>query len=233
MGSGFESQGAHFKENPADSSESAGFLRSLNFIDFGLRYRYFPLLRCSMLGRRYSPSFLQGTRPRFASDTLMSLRAIPSFLAWLPDGAVGNIYASVYLWLRGSRNPAGVVVDVRWFSVCAPCLANWGGEGCRLFGLLLGGWCFACGVGEGCRGLACCLAAGCFRLVRRVFRKRPQGVTRTLSAAKRGRAERPGDGCPCVGAEETCGVAASTRKQRVIAFQSVTPVRASPNTAVN
>ena len=31
-----------------------------------------------MLGRRYSPSFLQGTRPRFASDTLMSLRAIPS-----------------------------------------------------------------------------------------------------------------------------------------------------------
>ena len=40
MGSGFESQGAHFKENPADSSESAGFLRSPNFIDFGLRYRY-------------------------------------------------------------------------------------------------------------------------------------------------------------------------------------------------
>ena len=37
------------------------------------------------------------------------------------------------------------------------------------------------------------------------FPKRPQGVTRTLSAAKRGRAERPGDGCPCVGAEETCG----------------------------
>ena len=32
MGSGFESQGAHFKENPADSSESAGFLRSLNFM---------------------------------------------------------------------------------------------------------------------------------------------------------------------------------------------------------
>ena len=40
MGSGFESQGAHIKENPADSSESAGFLRSPNFIDFGLRYRY-------------------------------------------------------------------------------------------------------------------------------------------------------------------------------------------------
>ena len=29
---------------------------------------------------------------------------------------------------------------------------------------------------------------------------------RTLSAAKQGGAERPGDGCPCVGAEETCGV---------------------------
>ena len=56
------------------------------------------------------------------------------------------------------------------------------------FSLLRGGWMFG--------------------LVRRVFRKRPQGVTRTLSAAKQGGAERPGDGCPCVGAEETCGVAA-------------------------
>ena len=28
---------------------------------------------------------------------------------------------------------------------------------------------------------------------------------RTLSVAKRGGAERPGDGCPCVGAEEICG----------------------------
>ena len=28
---------------------------------------------------------------------------------------------------------------------------------------------------------------------------------RTLSAAKQGGAERPGDGCPCVGAEEICG----------------------------
>ena len=33
MGSGFESQGAHFKKDPADSSESAGFLRSLNNAD--------------------------------------------------------------------------------------------------------------------------------------------------------------------------------------------------------
>ena len=28
---------------------------------------------------------------------------------------------------------------------------------------------------------------------------------RTLSVAKQGGAERPGDGCPCVGAEEICG----------------------------
>ena len=163
-------------------------MRSMNFIDFGLRCILSSLLRVSMLGRRYSPSFLQGTRPRFASDTLMSLRAIPSFLAWLPSVAMGNIYTSAYLWFRGSWNPAGVAVDARWFRVCAPCLANWGGGGLSRFSVLLDGW--------------------MFKLVRRVFRKRPQGVTRTLSAAKRGRAERPGDGCPCVGAEETCGVAA-------------------------
>ena len=82
------------------------------------------------------------------------------------------------------------------------------------FGVLLGGWMFG--------------------LVRRVFRKRPQGVTRTLSAAEQGGAERPGDGCPCVGAEETCGVAAMLHGGLVlIAYQSTTPVRASSKTAVN
>ena len=164
-----------------------------------------------MLGRRYSPSFLQGTRPRFASDTLMSLRAIPSFsLGYL----VLRRGISIPLCICASeiRGIPPVRWVARWFSVCAPCLANWGGEGCRLlacyvmagvlrvgrgrlspFSLLRGGWMFG--------------------LVRRVFRKRPQGVTRTLSAAKQGGAERPGDGCPCVGAEETCGVAASTHTQ--------------------
>ena len=40
----------------------------------------------------------------------------------------------------------------RWFSVCAPCLANWGGgEGCRLLVCCLVVWCFVCGAGEGCR----------------------------------------------------------------------------------
>ena len=51
-------------------------------------------------------------------------------------------------------------------------------------------------------------------VARRVFRKRPQGVTRTLSAAKQGGAERPGDGCPCVGAEETCGVPSQPARRR-------------------
>ena len=164
MGSGFESQGAHFTRNPADSSESAGFLRSLNFIDFGLRYRYFPLLRCSMLGRRYSPSFLQGTRPRFASDTLMSLRAIPSFLAWLPSAAMGNIYTSVHLWFRGSWNPAGSLG-------CAvvPCVRPVPGElvrgeGCRGLVCCLVVGCFACGAGEVVACLVCCLVAGVLRV---------------------------------------------------------------------
>ena len=183
MGSGFESQGAHLIENPADSSESAGFLRSLNFIDFGLRYRYFPLLRCSMLGRRYSPSFLQGTRPRFASDTLMSLRAIPSFLAWLPSAAMGNIYTSVHLWFRGSWNPAGGAVAARWFRVCAPCLANWGGGGLSPFSVLLGGLVFCVWGGGGLSP---------FRLLRDSYSgvRRGVGAVRSdirVPEAKRGR----------------------------------------------
>ena len=93
-----------------------------------------------MLGRRYSPSFLQGTRPRFASDTLMSLRAIPSFsLGYLVLRQ--GIYAPLCVSVFGVRcGPAGVAVDTRWFSMCAPCLANCGGGGCR--------------------GLACCVVAG-------------------------------------------------------------------------
>ena len=48
-----------------------------------------------------------------------------------------------------------------------------------------------------------------------VFRKRPQGVTRTLSAAKQGGVERPGDGCPCVGAKETCSAPRSLGRREV------------------
>ena len=62
-------------------------------------------------------------------------------------------------------------------------------------------------------------------VVRRVFRMRPQGVTRTLSVAKQGWAERPGDGCPCVGAEETYGVPSQTLHEA----RGRTPPPPSPN----
>ena len=115
MGSGFESQGAHFKENPADSSESAGFLRSLSKCSFVVRGAYYPL--CSCMG------------PVLAElGHLMSRQ---------------RIYAPLRVSVFGVRfGPVGVAVDVRWFSMCAPCLANYGGGGCR--------------------GLVCCLVVGCF-----------------------------------------------------------------------
>ena len=113
MGSGFESQGAHFKENPADSSESAGFLRSLNKYSFVVRGVYI----------LFAPA---GDPSSQSSDTLMSRQ---------------GIYAPLCVSVFGVRcGPAGVAVDSRWFSMCAPCLANCGGGGCR--------------------GLACCVVAG-------------------------------------------------------------------------
>ena len=113
---------------------------------WGLRCILSSLLRVSMLGRRYSPSFLQGTRPRFASDTLMSLRAIPSFLAWLPSAAMGNIYTSAYLWFRGSWNPAGSLG-------CAvvPCVRPVPSE---------------LGRGKAVACLVCCLLVGCLPRIR-------------------------------------------------------------------
>ena len=88
--------------------------------------------------------------------------------------------------------------------------------------------------GEGCRGLACRLVAGSLGWCAVFSGSALRVSARTLSDAERGGAERPGDGCPCVGAEETCGVAAMLHGGLVlIAYQSVTPVRASPNTAVN
>ncbi len=38
--------------------------------------------------------------------------------------------------------------DRWWFSMCAPCLANCGGAGCRLLICCLVAGCFACGAGE-------------------------------------------------------------------------------------
>ncbi len=102
--------------------------------------------------------------------------------------------------------PPGSVGDSRWFSVlCAPCLANWGGGGLSHSSLLCGGRVF-CVWGELSRfGLwAFCLSA-----TLRGGEATPSGSAlrvsaRTLSAAKQGGAERPGDGCPCVSAEEVC-----------------------------
>ena len=112
MGSGFESQGAHFKENPADSSESAGFLRSLNKYSFVVRGAYI----------LFAPA---GDPSSQSSDTLMSRQ---------------RIYAPLRVSVFGvCCGPAGVAVDVRWFRVCAPCLANWGGGGLSPFSVLLVG----------------------------------------------------------------------------------------------
>ena len=46
-----------------------------------------------------------------------------------------------------------------WFSMCAPCLANWGGGGLSRFSVLPGGWVFCVWGRGGCRGLAYCLVA--------------------------------------------------------------------------
>ncbi len=101
MGSGFESQGAHFKENPADSSESAGFcVPSVNAV-----------LSCEVHIILFAPAWDPSSQ---SSDTLMSRQ---------------RIYAPLRVSVFGVRfGPVGVAVDVRWFSMCAPCLANYGGE---------------------------------------------------------------------------------------------------------
>ena len=73
MGSGFESQGAHFKENPADSSESAGFLGSLVNTVFGLEELGLGFVFDG--ARRMFPSRLRrGTRHPDAPLFLASLR---------------------------------------------------------------------------------------------------------------------------------------------------------------
>ena len=134
MGSGFESQGAHFKENPADSSESAGFLRS-------------PRKRLEKLGGiDISPCSYRG-------PVLAELGH--------PDVAAGNIYTPACLWFRGVVESRRVLWGNRGGFVCAPCLANCGGGGLSRFGLLPGGWVFYVWGGEGCRLLACYVVAGC------------------------------------------------------------------------
>ena len=146
MGSGFESQGAHFTENPADSSESAGFLRSPNFIDFGLRYRY-PLAlvfdawkTVFALVPTGDPSSLRFGHPDVTTgDTV--------FLAWLPGAAAGDICTSVCIGIRGtlrSRRGCGRYAVVQYVRPVPSEL--WRGRLSR-FSLLRGGWCVVCGAG--------------------------------------------------------------------------------------
>ena len=147
MGSGFESQGAHFKQNPADSSESAGFLRSPNFIDFGLRYRYPIALVFDAWKTVFAlvptgdPSSLRFGHPDVTTgDTV--------FLAWLPGAAAGDICTSVCIGIRGtlrSRRGCGRYAVVQYVRPVPSEL--WRGRLSR-FSLLRGGWCFVCGAGR-------------------------------------------------------------------------------------
>ena len=114
MGSGFESQGAHFTENPADSSESAGFLRSLNKHSFVVRGAYYPLCSCR-------------------GPVLAELGH--------PDVAAEDICTSAHLWFRGSRNPAGSLGCVVAQYVRPVPSELWRGRLSR-FSLLLGGLAF-------------------------------------------------------------------------------------------
>ena len=46
--------------------------------------------------------------------------------------------------------------------MCAPCLANWRGGGCRLLACCLVAWRFACGAGEAVAVWPVALVVGCF-----------------------------------------------------------------------
>ena len=93
----------------------------------------------------------------------------------------------------------------RWFSMCAPCLANWSGGGCRglvcyvmagvlrvgrgglsRFSVLPGGWVFCVWGGEGCRVLVCCVVVSLVRAEAPV-----------PSVATSGCPKRSEGGCPC------------------------------------
>ena len=162
MGSGFESQGAHFKENPADSSESAGFLRSL--INTVLSCEVHIILFASgfdawktvfALVPTGDPSSLRFGHPDVTTgDTV--------FLAWLPGAAAEDICTSACIGIRGtlrSRRGCGRCAVVQYVRPVPSEL--WRGR-LSPFSLLPGGWVFCVWGGGGCRGLVCCLVVGCF-----------------------------------------------------------------------
>ena len=159
MGSGFESQGAHFTRNPADSSESAGFLRSLRKCSFVVRGACYPLCSCR-------------------GPVLAELGH--------PDVAAEDICTSACIGIRGTlrfRRGCGRCAVV---SCVRPVPSELGRGGLSRFSVLLGGWCFACGVGEGCRVLACCLLVNLVRAEASV-----------PSVATSGCPKRSEGGCPC------------------------------------
>ena len=101
MGSGFESQGAHIKKDPADSSESAGSLRSLNKYSFVVRGAYYPLCSCR-------------------GPVLAELGH--------PDVAAEDIYTSVRIGIRGtlrSRRGCGRCAVVQYVRP-VPSELGWG-----------------------------------------------------------------------------------------------------------
>ena len=147
MGSGFESQGAHLKENPADSSESAGFLRSPLKCSFrGLRSRgsaLFLMVRAACFLRAYAGAPVTRTlRPSLLRCGRASVRHPEG--AWRKTRRATDVPPPAPLRICGSGalGIPPVRWGARWFRVCAPCLANWGGGRLSPFSVLLGGLVF-------------------------------------------------------------------------------------------
>ena len=130
MGSGFESQGAHFTENPADSSESAGFLRSPNFMVLLARGAYYPLCSCR------GPVLAELGHPDVAAEDICTSACIGIRGALRSRQGCGRF--TVVQCVRPVPSELGRGRLSR-FSVLR---VGWG----RLspFSLLRGGWCFAC-----------------------------------------------------------------------------------------
>ena len=135
MGSGFESQGAHFKENPTDSSESAGFLRSLNFMVLLARGAYYPLCSCR------GPVLAELGHPDVAAEDICTSACI-SIRGTLRSRRGCGRCAGFRVRPVPSELWRGMAVAFKpatwWLVFCV-----WGGGGLPRFSMLRGGWCFA------------------------------------------------------------------------------------------